>query len=91
MKTIGVRELRQRASEYLKLVQAGRSLEVTTRGRAVALLVPRRRMPRRELLVTTGRLVSGVGDLFDLGPPLRAARGVPPPSDQIGRARANER
>ena len=91
MKAIGVRELRQRASEYLRLVEAGRTLEVTARGRAVALLVPMRRMERRELLLTTGRLVPGDGDLLDLGPPLRAARGVPTPSEQLGRARANER
>jgi prevent-host-death family protein len=91
MKAIGVRELRQRASEYLRLVEAGRALEVTARGRAVALLVPMRRMGRRQLLVTTGRLMPGAGDLLDLGPPLPAARGVPLPSDQLGRARANER
>ena len=91
MKAIGVRELRQRASEYLKLVEGGRALEVTARGRPVALLVPSRRVGRRELLVTTGRLVPGVGDLLDLGPPLRAARGVPIPSAQLGRARHNER
>lgn len=91
MKAIGVRQLRQRASEYLRLVEAGQTLEVTARGRAVALLVPMRRRQRRELLVTTGRLVPGVGDLLDLGRPLRAARDIPPPSDQLRRARAHER
>lgn len=91
MKAIGVRELRQRASEYLKLVEAGRTLEVTARGRPVALLVPMRKTGRRRLLVTRGRLVPGVGDLLDLGPPLPAARGVPPPSDQLRLARADER
>ncbi len=91
MKAIGVRELRQRASEYLRLVEAGRTLEVTARGRGVALLVPMRRMERRERLLTTGRLVPGDGDLLDLGPPLRGARGVPTPSERLGRARASER
>ena len=42
MKTIGVRQLRQRASEYLRRVEAGGTVEVTARGRAVALLVPAR-------------------------------------------------
>ena len=40
MKSIGVRELRQRASEYLREVEQGRTLEVTARGRPVARLVP---------------------------------------------------
>jgi prevent-host-death family protein len=36
---IGVRELRQHASRYLALVQAGEVVEVTDRGRLVARLV----------------------------------------------------
>jgi antitoxin (DNA-binding transcriptional repressor) of toxin-antitoxin stability system len=32
MKALGVRQLRQRASEYLRLVEGGRALEVTARG-----------------------------------------------------------
>jgi prevent-host-death family protein len=37
---IGVRELRQHASRYLARVRQGETLEVTDRGRPVALLVP---------------------------------------------------
>ncbi len=40
MRSIGVRELRQRASEYLRLVEHGETVEVTDHGRPVALLVP---------------------------------------------------
>jgi prevent-host-death family protein len=40
MDRIGVRELRQHASRYLERVANGESLEVTTRGRPVAHLVP---------------------------------------------------
>ena len=40
MDRIGVRELRQNASRYLERVVRGESLEVTDRGRPVALLVP---------------------------------------------------
>ena len=40
MRTIGVRELRQHASRYLALVARGESVEVTDRGRPVAILVP---------------------------------------------------
>jgi len=37
MVSVGVRELRQRASELLRLVEAGETIEITDRGRAVAL------------------------------------------------------
>lgn len=40
MKTIGVRELRQHASRYLKEVAAGGSIEITDRGHPIARLVP---------------------------------------------------
>jgi prevent-host-death family protein len=40
MERIGVRELRQNASRYLARVAGGETLEVTDRGRPVALLVP---------------------------------------------------
>lgn len=40
MTSIGVRELRQRASEFLRRVEAGEVIEVTDRGRPVALLSP---------------------------------------------------
>lgn len=40
MKTVGVRALKNRLSEYLRLVQAGESLAVTKRGVVVARLVP---------------------------------------------------
>jgi len=91
MKTIGVRELRQRASEYLKEVQEGRTLAVTAHGRPVAQLVPVRPAGRRRLLTTRGRLTPGAGDLLDLGTPLPPARGVPRASDLLRRARATER
>ena len=91
MKAIGVRELRQRASEYLAQVEAGRTLEVTSRGRPVALLVPVRHTGRRQRLVAHGRMVPGAGDLLDLGPPLSPVRGVPLPSDLLRRARAGKR
>lgn len=91
MTSIGIRELRQRASECVRLVEGGRTLQVTSRGRTVALLVPARRSGRRDLLVTRGRLVPGTGDLLDLGRPLRPARGVPPASALLQRARENER
>ncbi len=40
MDSIGVRELRQHTSRYLARVATGECLQVTDRGRPVALLVP---------------------------------------------------
>lgn len=40
MESIGVRELRQNASRYLRRVAAGESLQITDRGRPVARLIP---------------------------------------------------
>lgn len=91
MKTIGVRELRQRASQYLRQVEAGRTLEVTARGRAVARLVPIRVEDRRQALVARGRLAPGTGDLLELGRPLSPADDVPLPSELLRRARLTER
>jgi prevent-host-death family protein len=40
MRRIGVRELRQNASKYLKEVKGGETIEVTDRGQPMAMLVP---------------------------------------------------
>lgn len=91
MKSIGVRELRQRASEYLRHVEAGRTLEITARGRPVALLVPVRGTRHIERLIQRGRVVPPTGDLRDLGPPLAPLAGKLRPSTVLARARAQER
>lgn len=58
MERIGVRELRQNASRYLALVKAGQTVEVSERGKLVALLVPSQRsQTSRDRLVAAGRLV----------------------------------
>jgi prevent-host-death family protein len=57
MERIGVRELRQHASRYLARVKAGETVEVTERGRLVALLVPPTpAVGARERLLAAGRL-----------------------------------
>lgn len=40
MLTVGVRELRNKLSQYLKRVREGERIEVTDRGEVIALLVP---------------------------------------------------
>jgi len=58
MERIGVRELRQNASRYLALVKAGETVEVTERGKLVALLSPPGvARNTRDRLVANGRLI----------------------------------
>jgi prevent-host-death family protein len=69
-RSVGVRELRQNLSVYLRRVVAGEVLEVTDRGRAVAVLAPSlQSSPGIERLVATGRALPPAGDLLDVGPP----------------------
>jgi prevent-host-death family protein len=67
---VGIRELRQNLSVYLKRVAAGETLEVTERNRPVAILAP---LPEASTplgrLVATGRARAPVGDLLELGAP----------------------
>jgi prevent-host-death family protein len=91
MKAIGVRELRQHASRFLRLAEAGRTVEITVRGRTVAVLSPAGHTGRRDLLIARGRLDPGADDLLDLGPPPRGTPGRAAPSDLLRRARAGER
>jgi len=58
MTRIGVRELRQHASRYLEQVKAGETVEVTQRGKLVALLVsPTPAVAVRDQLIASGRLM----------------------------------
>ena len=51
MITVGIRELKDKLSLYLKRVEQGAWVEVTNRGKVVALLIPaRRRKAAEELL-----------------------------------------
>ena len=68
--SVGVRELRQNLSVYLRRVAAGEKLRVTERGRTVAALVPLREDESPvERLIKQGRLKPPQGDLLKLGPP----------------------
>jgi prevent-host-death family protein len=67
---VGVRELRQNLSVYLREIERGRSFEVTDRGQPVAMLIP---LPRAatplEKLIASGRATVPAGDVLELGPP----------------------
>jgi prevent-host-death family protein len=68
---VGVRELRQNLSKYLRRVLSGETLEVTERGKPVAVLSP---LPEEatalDRLAALGRLRRARLDLNGLGPPL---------------------
>jgi prevent-host-death family protein len=91
MKSIGIRELRQNASQYIRLVKAGETVEVTDRGEPVAQLVP---IPRHESIldrmVREGRATRAEGDLLDIEP-IEPVPGETPLSELIIAAREEER
>jgi prevent-host-death family protein len=73
MDRVGVRELRQNLSVYLRRVRRGEALEVTDRGQPVAVLQPiatsddvLARLAARQI-----PLRRGLGNLADLPPPAK--------------------
>lgn len=73
---VGIRELRQNLSVYVKRVrEEGRAYEVTERGEPVARLTPlsNRSASTYERLVAEGRIAPATRDLLDVKPlpPLR--------------------
>ncbi len=92
MRSIGVRELRQNASRYLREVKRGETVEVTERGEPIARLVP---IPKQESnyerMVADGRIRPATRDPRDLGPPLKPKPGVPLASEILEQMRADDR
>lgn len=78
---VGIRELRQNLSVYIRKVRAGERIEVTEHGQPVALLVP---LPRGgdaiERLIAEGKVRPAKGRLVDVLPP------PGPASDDLSRA-----
>jgi prevent-host-death family protein len=85
MERVGVRELRREASEILRRVAAGETVEVTDRGRPVAVMV--KSMPSGlARLEREGLLRRAEADLLDLHPvPLPPS--VLPPSTNVSDGR----
>lgn len=68
---VGVRELRQNLSVYLRRVRKGETFEVTERGQPVARLTPlAEHADARSRLVAEGRLIPRRTDSRDLPPPI---------------------
>ena len=74
---VGIRELRQNLSVYLRRVQAGETLEVTEHGQPVARLTPTPEVDISPLqrLIAEGRAI----------PPQRDHRTLPHPAKVAGR------
>ena len=66
---VGVRELRQNLSKYLKKVGRGRVLRVLERGRPVAVLAPLpEEAPSLDRLIREGKAIPPRGDLAAVEP-----------------------
>ena len=90
MTSVGIRALRQRASELLRRVENGETIEITDRGRPVAVLAPLPDDPV-ERLMAAGDLQASEGDLSDLPEPIPLPEGSEPPSSVLARLRRDER
>jgi prevent-host-death family protein len=91
MASIGVRELRQRASELLRRVEQGETIEVTDRGRRVAILSPPPDGSPLDRMRALGEIEPAKGKLDDLPAPLVLSRKIERPSDVLRRLRRDER
>lgn len=91
MATAGIRELRQRASELLRRVEAGETIEITDRRRPVAVLAPLPDRGPSAQLRASGDLLPATRDLGSLPDPLPAPPGHEPPSMVLERMRRHER
>lgn len=89
MERIGVRELRQNASVYLRRVAEGETIEVTDRGQPVARLVPVRD-EGLDRLIAEGRAGAASDDLLDYEP-LPPKKGALTPGEALAEARRHER
>jgi prevent-host-death family protein len=70
MTSVGIRELRQRASELLRMVERGDTIEITDRGRPVALLGPVPSGSPLERLRRGGDIEPASADFDELPEPL---------------------
>lgn len=91
MTSVGVRELRQRASELLRRVQAGETIQVTDRGRPVAVLAPIPDGGPLERMRAAGELSPATLSIEDLPEPLLLTPGAMTPSQALAELRADER
>ena len=90
MKTVGIRELKNRLSEYLREVRAGESVLVTDRGEVIAELSPPGQMRAADPSVPAGLLQLARRGLITLGSRPEAALYKALPRRRRGRRSAAE-
>lgn len=83
MKTIGVRELQQRASGVLRRVQAGEALGVTDRGKLVAVISPPSAATGAGALLAAGRVRPARAAAQGLAAPVLAKRSTAEVLDEL--------
>jgi antitoxin (DNA-binding transcriptional repressor) of toxin-antitoxin stability system len=83
--------LRQRASELLRRVERGETIEITDRGRPVALLGPLPDGSPLERMRAAGEVEPAGAELDELPEPLVLAPGTESPSEALARLRRDER
>jgi prevent-host-death family protein len=92
MVSIGIRELRQHASRYVRMAREGRRIAVTDRGKLVAYLVPADEPASgRARLEAAGAYRPAVGSLLDLLPPPPTPEGDRPLREVVEELRGQER
>jgi prevent-host-death family protein len=91
MERMGVRQLQQNAAMAVRRVRRGERIEISDRGRPVAVLVPVTLGNVLDALEAAGRLARAEGDALEIGPPIRLPRGAAAPSRRLARMRIPER
>jgi prevent-host-death family protein len=91
MMSVGIRELRQRASELLRQVELGESIEITDRGRPVALLSPLPPGSAYQRLLAEGEIARAGRQAGELPEPLPLVSGHESASSVLARLRSDER
>lgn len=89
---VGVRELRQNLSVYLRRVEQGEALDVTDRGRLVARLAPALALESDALdrLIAEHRAIPPSRSIASLPEPIELASGAPGLSDALRQMRDEE-
>ena len=91
MRTVGVGTLRQRASELLRLVEQGETIEITNHSRVVAVLAPPPALSPWGRMVAAGDITFSSGSIDELPEPLQPDPNRELPSARLARLRADER
>lgn len=91
MVSVGIRALRQRASALLRLIEQGETVEITDRGRPVALLTPLPEGTPLERMRAAGEVDPATSDPNDLPEPLVLPAETELPSTTLRRLRTGER